>query len=137
MTTEGRTVAFDDLPDDLRVLIYDLVTQVLDGRGHASDNGRTVPPRLPLVTLDVDDLPSVELDEHDRGPAYALAMDPDLVPPIIVSDGHVVDGRHRIHRHRETGRARIEAVDLTGIADPTMVEANSLGTYLAQGSPAP
>ncbi len=126
-----RTIRFDDLPDDMQVLIEDLVCQTAVASGTVG-NDREIPDELPVIAVDIADLPDVpvadpEADGDDRGIPYAREMDPGEVPPILVADGLFLDGRHRVWRFRDLGLATIQAIDLTGIADPTMAAANSMG----------
>jgi hypothetical protein len=117
-----RTVAFADLPDDMQVLVSDFVT----GQRY----GCEVPEFLPLVEIEVCRIPIVELSTDDRGTDHALAMDLDTTPPIIVADGHFMDGRHRSYKARHDHRRSLDAIDLSGIVDRRMLEHNSMGRLL-------
>jgi hypothetical protein len=119
---EPRTICFRDLPDDMQVLIDDFV------RG--CDDVRTLPDRLPVIEVETAWIPEIALDPFDRGEDYALAMDLDETPPIIVAEGHFMDGKHRAHAARRRGRASLAAIDLTGIVDPHMLACNTMGRLL-------
>jgi hypothetical protein len=113
------TVRFDALPEDMRVLIEQFVLDF--------DPTATIPGEIPLVSLAVADLPEVELDESDRGTAYALRMRPGETPPIIVADGCFMDGKHRVFAARARGDDRIVAMDLSGVIPARAILMNSMG----------
>lgn len=59
-------------------------------------------------------------DDHVERLAEVL----DRCPPIVVStDGHIVDGEHRVEAARRRGIGRLAAVVLSGDADAEIVEA--------------
>jgi hypothetical protein len=113
------SIYYKKLPEDMRVLISDFV------QWH--DEDRIIPAHLPTRILNLDQLPSIPLDEYDRGTAYALEMQPGETPPIIIAHGKFLDGKHRVFSARHRGDKQIEAIDLTGIADIRMVDANQMG----------
>lgn len=123
------TVAFASLPQDLQVLISDFVD---GGTGEG-----VVPEVLPLVTVDVRDIPVVPLDPFDRGAAYAMAMNAGEIPPIVVAEGRFMDGKHRTYAARLKGWSMLSAIDLTGLIHPRMLEANSMGSLRGTADPAP
>ncbi len=114
-----HSIAFDSLPDDMQDLIEQFV---LD-----HDPDAEIPGMLPLGSVAVADLPDVPLDEEDRGRDYALSMDLDETPPLLVAECLFLDGRHRAFAARIGGRERLPAIDLTGIVDPRVAVANSMG----------
>jgi hypothetical protein len=120
--SQQRTVAFADLPDDMQVLVSDFVT----GQRCVRD----VPEFLPLVEVAVCRIPIVELSDDDRGVNHATAMDLDTTPPIIVAEGHFMDGRHRSYKARLDDRQSLDAIDLSGIVDAGMLKSNSMGRLL-------
>ncbi|MGY3581444.1 hypothetical protein ACVIGB_000486 [Bradyrhizobium sp. USDA 4341] len=117
-----RAVAFVALPPDMQVLVSDFVSGQTSLRG--------VPEFLPLVEIAVRRIPIVELNEDDRGTDHAMAMDLDVTPPIIVAEGHFMDGRHRSYKARLDNRSSLDAIDLTGIIDQRMLAYNSMGMLL-------
>lgn len=128
----GRTIAHDELPPDIAELVGAFIS------GPDDDEHYLPPTTLPLVTLDMARMPETAFDagSDDRGAAYAMAMGRD-VPPIIVADGHVLDGRHRLYAARQRGDATIDAIDLSGLAHPTSLAADSLGTIQPPAPTAP
>lgn len=118
----SHLIRFDALPPDMQVLLDDFI------RGCGRDV--SIPALLPLVEVAVDNIPVVPLDPFDRGPDYALRMDLELTPPIVVAEGHFMDGKHRVYAARSCGRLKLTAIDLTGLIDPVMLERNSMGQLL-------
>lgn len=116
---ETLSVAFAALPPDMQVLVDDFV----NGNGA----NRKIPDLLPLVEVEINRIPIISLDEWDRGLPHALAMDLDCTPPIVVAEGHFLDGRHRSHKARLEGRLSLDAIDLSGLVDPHMLACNSMG----------
>lgn len=126
------SIAYSSLPEDLRVLIDQLV---LDRHDAVVES---VPTILPLVgvrvemisrqDLALDDEGSVYGDDEtydsdngvDRGVLYAREMDLDATPPIVIADMAILDGRHRIWKAIQEGRTILAAIDLTGIVSPSL-----------------
>lgn len=115
-------IAFADLPEDMQCLVEQLV---LD-----ADEDAVIPAMLPLGTVPLAGLPDLPLDDLERGEAYALDMDPDLVPPVLIAEGHFLDGRHRSFAARARGVERIAAIDLSGIVPPAAARGHSMGRVL-------
>lgn len=115
----SQFIRFDALPPDMQVLLDDFI------RGCGRDV--PIPALFPLVEVVVKNIPIIALDPFDRGPDYAFQMNLDDTPPIIVADGHFMDGKHRAHAARASGRSSLPAIDLTGLIDPRMLELNSMG----------
>ncbi len=131
---------FDALPADMRDIVEALVLFTAAEGGGLIANGCVVPVDLPIVDVALDDVPEVpladpEADGDDRGVDHARAMDPARVPPIVIADGLLLDGRHRVWRSRDLGLATIQAVDLTGIADPSAARNMCLAWIGPQGPP--
>lgn len=111
------TIAFADLPDDMQVLIDDLL--------ECDENGP--PASFQVTQVAVASLPEVPLDEHDRGTDHARAMDLRETPPIIIADGQFLDGKHRLFRARETGVETLLAIDLSGLVPAHILAWNGMG----------
>ena len=114
-------IDYSSLPDDMQSLIFDFVGRDFDA----------IPKTLPARQVQISDIPVVELDEFDRGSAYARRLTPENAPPLIIADDHFLDGKHRCFSFRELGVETHLAIDLSGIADPDMVEQNSMGLLLS------
>ena len=117
--TGGPTIKYSDLPDDMQTLIFQFVTD--------HDDEAKIPDELPVSNIAVSTLPVVPLDENDRGSAHAREMDLKETPPILIANGHFLDGKHRVFQAREKGVKFLPAIDLTGIAHPQSVRENSMG----------
>jgi len=114
-------IDYTSLPDDMQSLIFDFVGRDFDA----------IPKTLPTRQVKISDIPVVELDVFDRGSAYARRLTPENAPPLIIADNHFLDGKHRCFSFRELGVESYLAIDLSGIADPDMVEQNSMGLLLS------
>ena len=83
----------------------------------------TVPQELTVRTIPLPWFSEVQLQAEgcdDRGgERHARKMlKCKTLPPIIVADGYVVDGQHRLwaaQAERQWGRKTIDAIDLSGI----------------------
>jgi hypothetical protein len=61
-------------------------------------------------------------------------MSTPLTVPIVLSDGHLLDGRHRLYRARKEGAEHIPAIDFKDIGvhvDPSGVSMGTMGESLA------
>lgn len=114
-STYSRHISLEELPDDMQVFIGDLIEEEL-------------PHEFPLVRVSLDRIPEVPLNRRDRGPDYALKMNPNETPPIVIADGHFLDGKHRCFAARQKGLREIWAVDLSGMVPDMTLRLNSLGT---------
>jgi hypothetical protein len=112
-----------DLPEDMRVLLADFCEKP----DSWSDNSDIIPEVLPVVTIPLAHLPDVPLDPFDRGEAYALEMEREDVPPIIICSGLFIDGKHRVWAARRRGDREIEAIDISQHCDPEAVKNNQMG----------
>lgn len=125
MNTSSRTVAWIDLPDDMRCILGDFLIH--------PGTGDLVPPahlqatqielsRLPFYPLDDEHAPlseqAAEDEGQDRGVAYALRINPVKAPPIVLAHDWWLDGRHRVYSARARGDTHIWAFDLTGLVAP-------------------
>lgn len=102
------TVRMAELPEDLQALLEDL----------ADDAGVALPARLPLRSLPVAAFPPVEVGRSrgdGRGQAYIEAMRGQDLPPLVITEGVFIDGRHRLSALRLEGIQEVLCLDLTGI----------------------
>ncbi len=102
----GR-MAVSRLPEDMQVLLQDYFGAV----------GMDLPETLPLVQIDTHRLPAVGFEgmgSDSRGKPYAEAMIGRHVPPVVIADGFLLDGRHRLWAARQEGLSWIWALTLTG-----------------------
>ncbi|OFZ56994.1 MAG: hypothetical protein A3D92_20710 [Bacteroidetes bacterium RIFCSPHIGHO2_02_FULL_44_7] len=106
-TFEKKSILLKDLPEDMQVLISQLF----------EDKFAIEPPKIfPLITIDLDKLPILPLDKRDRGEKHVEKMIGLFLPPIIVSNGKLIDGRHRIHAAKKENKKTIKAIDLTSFS---------------------
>jgi hypothetical protein len=70
--------------------------------------------RVPRRKLRVDNIEGLE----DVAPAELEKYgDPTKLPPVVIADGRLVDGRHRIARAKQQGVSELDAIDMTGLID--------------------
>lgn len=96
-------IQVDTLPEDMQVLLFQFF----------EDNGLELPSELPIVTILVDWFNNIPFSKNDRGEEYANAMIGQKVPPIVISNGNILDGRHRLFAAKKEGKKYIEAIDLS------------------------
>lgn len=98
-----RTISVDSLPEDMQVLLFQFF----------EDNGLELPSELPLVTILVDWFENIPFSKNDRGEEYANNMIGMDLPPIVISNGNILDGRHRLYAAKKAGVKYLKAIDLT------------------------
>jgi hypothetical protein len=98
-----KTISVESLPEDMQVLLFQFF----------EDNGLELPSELPLVTLDTEPFENIPFSKNDRGEEYANNMIGKDVPPIVISNGNILDGRHRLFAAKKEGLKYIKAIDLT------------------------
>lgn len=116
------TFRFRDGPDDLRVLLLQLVEDWWPAGRHPNEIPAVVRRaesfpftvfRLPLARL-----PETVFDEvggvagDDRSESHAQAMVGRRVPPVLVANGRLIDGKHRAYAARLAGLDAVAAIDL-------------------------
>lgn len=110
-TEDGnKQIRLGDLPDDMQVLISQLVN-------------RDLPDYVTAHAIDVTRFPtgaSIALVPDDRGSEYAAAMTGDT-PPLLVYGRHFVDGKHRLWV------IDLEQLGKTSINADQCMRANSMG----------
>lgn len=105
-------VMLGDLPRDMREELFN---------EHASNSDpdaiervfykKSVPSGLIVISdLVIDQVPQVQLERY-------LTQDIDTLPPIVIADGRLIDGMHRIAAARLQGKTELRYIDVTGIID--------------------
>jgi len=98
-----------DLPKDLQDLLFDLAEVV---------GLKELPSELPLRCAPLSVFPDAPIgtDPGDsRDESYVQRMLYSELPPILVVDGHLIDGRHRLKAWRRQGADTVFYLDLSGI----------------------
>jgi len=100
-----------DLPEDLQVLLFDLVG--------ISDDGKLLKELaehcFAVHELPIDMFPDVSVWTDYRDRTYADAMVGQDLPPAIVCGEKWLDGRHRVWVWRRNGMKRVPCIDLAEI----------------------
>jgi hypothetical protein len=133
-----QTWAWDDLAEDMQVILSDFLDATEAPAVLVAH--RLALSRLPQVRLDDEDAPLTAAQAADprcgldRGVAYAHAIDPERVAPIVIAGGRWLDGRHRVFAARARGQTHIWAFDLTGQVAPAFTQ-GGLGALLPAPAP--
>lgn len=107
-----RKYKIGDLPRDMREELFNEHATNLNPE--ATERGfyaKSVPSGLIFIRdLKVDKIPA---DQLERVKSAKLS---DL-PPIVIADGRLIDGQHRIQAAREKGYSQLRYIDVTGLID--------------------
>lgn len=98
----------NSLPPDIQQLLADLV----------DDAGGRLPHSLPLRRAPISAFPCAVVGSDvadNRGEAYVRAMVGKVLPPMLVTRGFLIDGRHRLCALRIGEASTAEYLDLSGI----------------------
>jgi len=98
-----QTISINSLPEDMQVLLFQFF----------EDNELELPEELPLITISTDLFKNIPFSTNDRGEEYANVMIGADLPPIIISKGTILDGRHRLYAAKKEGKRYLKAIDLT------------------------
>jgi N12 class adenine-specific DNA methylase len=108
--SETRTVSYQDLPEDMQVLIADLCGRVDD-----LDESRLT---FKVFALDISAFPVVDVENDPQDTRYLadyLGVPMDCFPPVVVVGEYWLDGRHRVAAARAQGIETIDAIDVTSL----------------------
>lgn len=107
-----RMFRLGDLPRDMREELFN--EHATNSNPEATERGfyaKSVPSGLiDIKNLEVDETP---VDQLKR---YIDAKLKDL-PPIVIADGRLIDGQHRIQAARSKGIRQLRYIDVTGLID--------------------
>jgi hypothetical protein len=107
----NKCFSFKDLPDDMQVLLFELVECVAGEPGLQKLEQHS----FKVQTLPIKIFPPVLLSVDDRNEQHALAMVGSSLPPIVVHGNKWIDGRHRIWALKRSGAANVECINLDEI----------------------
>lgn len=98
-----NNISYHRLPKDLPMLLYQFF----------EDSDNDIPKEFPITKIPIDSFPKVPFTEGDRGKEYAVQMIGKNLPPVIVSNGYWLDGRHRVYAAKLEGKKFIDSIDLS------------------------
>jgi len=102
---------FSDLPEDLRVLLFEVV-----GSSGAEELLTTLERHCFAVReIPIGAFPDISVWTDYRDRTYTEAMVGQRLPPSIVCGEKWLDGRHRVWVWRKTGIKRVPCIDLADI----------------------
>jgi hypothetical protein len=113
---------YNDLPDDMQVLLEEIFDQILDGELIV----RSIPlSAFPHIILDPNDYR--KLDWY-MGPTILKKL-----PPIVLVQNYWIDGIHRVLAARHLGQDTIKTINLTeiGIRPEQVPTCNIIGQLAA------
>ena len=102
---------FSDLPEDMQVLLLEIV----GNSGGEELLTKLEGHRFTVHELPVSAFPSASLWTDYRDRTYAEAMVGQTLPPVIVCGKNWLDGRHRVWMWRKSGTKRFPCIDLAEI----------------------
>jgi hypothetical protein len=105
------TCHVSQLPEDMQVLISDFVEDSLGAEGLEQLSLH----QFQLYSLPLVVFPRVGMWTDYRDRAYSEAMIGQKVPPIVLCNGHWLDGRNRVWAARESGQATVKCIDLSEV----------------------
>ena len=100
------------LPRDMREELFGIHANFNDPEATQADFNLKKVPRRSLRIDNIDglmDIPEAQLERYSK--------DPSKMPPVVIADGRLVDGQHRIARAKQQGITELDAIDMTGLID--------------------
>lgn len=97
------------LPRDMREELFGVHATFSDPDAKQADFNLKVVPKQKLRVDNIEglmDIPAEQLERYN---------DPTKLPPVVIADGRLVDGQHRIKRAQQQGVTELEAIDMTGL----------------------
>lgn len=107
---EGVKKKISDLPRDMREELFNL--HAIYVNPDASERSFY----SKLVEVGELDVGSVDIGEF-KPSELSRYIDAKNLPPVVIADGRLVDGQHRIAAARIRGDKSVESIDLTGLID--------------------
>lgn len=110
LTQGGKRVRLDTLPRDIKEDLFNLhATGVNPDATEREFYRNAVPTReIDITNIQIDKIPDDQIDRYG---------DPSKLPPILIADGRLIDGQHRIAAARKLGITKLQAIDVTGLVD--------------------
>lgn len=109
-------ITFNELPDDMQVLIGDIASDFAPDKSTADKNWKILDhASFSILTIPVSALPRVKIgvaDGDERDEEYAMSMADITIPPIVLYKDYWLDGKHRVFMARESGWSDVPAIDL-------------------------
>lgn len=104
----SQTCQFSELPDDLQVLVFDLVEHFLGEIGIR----KLTQHLFRIHDLPISAFPEVEMWSDYRNETYSKAMIGRQLPPVIICRDQWLDGRNRVWAARRSRKAVVACIDL-------------------------
>ena len=107
-----RKFKLGDLPRDMREELFN--EHATNSNPDATEQ-EFYNKRVPHGEIAIKDLVTAKIP--DRQLADYLAADASKLPPIVISDGRLIDGQHRIAAAKKKGIEKLPYIDVTGLID--------------------
>lgn len=107
MTTR-RTFRLGLLPRDMREDLFNM--HAVSMEPEATERGFYM-KRVPMGTIDIRQLVVAKI------PPAQLTSYVGKLPPIVIADGQLIDGQHRILAARARGETQLDYIDVSGLID--------------------
>jgi hypothetical protein len=106
----SKTMRISELPRDMREELFNLhATSVDPNATQRAFDAKRVPVRtIKIGHIDASGYPASQTKSYD----------PLRLPPIVIANGKLVDGGHRVAEAQRRNIQALRAIDLTGILDP-------------------
>lgn len=133
-TGDVRTMKIRDFKSDVGTFVDQVV-----GDGCDLTDAQIDELELPVRAVPVDCFPVIDEDCLSEGVDYALAMRPAEQDPVVIADGVILDGRHRIFCARACRMEKLDVVDLSGLVSQKTIMMNgySMMDLVQEAAPAP
>lgn len=116
------------LPRDMREELFGVHATFTNPDATQADFNLKVVPKRKLRVDNIEGLMDIPAEQLER------YKDPRKLPPVVIADGRLVDGQHRIARAKQQGITELDAIDMTGLVN---TEESGYITELPTGSNAP
>lgn len=108
--SRGGKFKIGDLPRDMREEMFGLHATFVNNE---ADEKSFYNKRVPSGEIDVNSIetPGISPSQLSR------YLEAESLPPIVIADGRLVDGQHRVATAKLKGIARVPYIDMTGLID--------------------
>jgi hypothetical protein len=107
---EQGKMKIGDLPRDIKEAMFNEYAMFVN---HSATEREFYKKSVPFGMIKIADLKIEEIPNSQIQPFKGV----DSMPPILIADGKLIDGQHRIQSARNAGKVAIRFIDVTGLTD--------------------